>query len=159
MTPAIDLLNQHSIDFKIHQYKHTPGTESYGDEAARELGIDPQQLFKTLIVEARSSSGSTLLVGIVPVSSSLDLKSFANAVGAKKTMMADKQKAQLSSGYILGGVSPLAQKRPLKTIIDTSANKFDSIFVSAGKRGLDVELSSAGLAELTSASFADIANG
>ncbi len=157
MTPAIDLLNQHSIDYKIHQYRHTPSIESYGDEAARELGVDPQQLFKTLIVEAKLSSGSILVVGIVPVSSSLDLKSLAKAISAKKALMADKQKAQLSSGYILGGVSPLAQKRPLKTIIDTSAKRFESIFVSAGKRGLDIELAAADLADLTNASFADIA--
>ncbi len=157
MTPAIDLLNQHSIDYKIHQYKHTPGVESYGDEAARELGVDPQQLFKTLITEAKLSSGSILVVGIVPVSLSLNLKSLAKAVGAKNAVMADKKKAQLSSGYILGGVSPLAQKRPFKTVIDISANKFSSIFVSAGKRGLDVELAPDDLAKLTNASFADIA--
>ena len=159
MTPAIDLLNQHSIDFKVHQYKHDPGVKSYGDEAATELGVNPQQLFKTLIVEAKLNSGSVLVVGIVPVSSSLNLKSLAKAVGAKKAAMADKQKAQISSGYILGGVSPLAQKRPLKTVIDNSANKFTSIFVSAGKRGLDVELAPADLAKLTKASFADIATG
>jgi len=157
MTPAIDLLNQRSIDFKIHHYQHQPGAVSYGDEAADSLGIKPQRVFKTLIVEAKLSSKSILVVAVVPVSASLDLKSLAKAVGAKKTALADKRKAQISSGYILGGVSPLAQKRSLKTIIDISASNFTSIFVSAGKRGLELELAPADLAKLTNARFIDIA--
>jgi Cys-tRNA(Pro)/Cys-tRNA(Cys) deacylase len=117
------------------------------------LGADPKQVFKTLVVELNSGE---LAVGVVPVSGSLNLKAIANAANAKKAAMADKLKVQRSSGYVLGGVSPIGQRKPLTTIIDSSANNFSTVFVSAGKRGLEIELSASDLANLTSATFAPI---
>jgi Cys-tRNA(Pro)/Cys-tRNA(Cys) deacylase len=153
VTPAIDIATKYKVAFTLHQYQHSPSGESYGDEAATTLGVDPTQVFKTLVVELNTGE---LAVGVVPVSGSLNLKAIANAANAKKAAMADKLKVQRSSGYVLGGVSPIAQRKPLTTIIDSSANNFDTIFVSAGKRGLEIELSARDLAVLTSATFATI---
>lgn len=153
MTPAIELATKHKVAFTVHQYQHNSKAESYGDEAAVSLGVDPKQVFKTLVVELNSGE---LAVGVVPVSGSLNLKAIANAANAKKAAMADKLKVQRSSGYVLGGVSPIGQRKPLTTIIDSSANNFSTIFVSAGKRGLEIELSASDLANLTSATFAPI---
>lgn len=153
MTPAIELATKYKVAFTVHQYQHNSKAESYGDEAAVSLGVDPKQVFKTLVVELNSGE---LAVGVVPVSGSLNLKAIANAANAKKAAMADKLKVQRSSGYVLGGVSPIGQRKPLTTIIDSSANNFSTIFVSAGKRGLEIELSASDLANLTSATFAPI---
>ncbi len=153
MTPAIELATKYKVAFTVHQYQHNSKAESYGDEAAVSLGADPKQVFKTLVVELNSGE---LAVGVVPVSGSLNLKAIANAANAKKAAMADKLKVQRSSGYVLGGVSPIGQRKPLTTIIDSSANNFSTIFVSAGKRGLEIELSASDLANLTSATFAPI---
>ncbi|MFT6100421.1 MAG: Cys-tRNA(Pro)/Cys-tRNA(Cys) deacylase [Arenicella sp.] len=153
MTPAIELATKYKVAFTVHQYQHNSKAESYGDEAAVSLGADPKQVFKTLVVELNSGE---LAVGVVPVSGSLNLKAIANAANAKKAAMADKLKVQRSSGYVLGGVSPIGQRKPLTTIIDSSANNFSTVFVSAGKRGLEIELSASDLANLTSATFAPI---
>jgi len=153
VTPAIELATKYKVAFTVHQYQHNSKAESYGDEAAVSLGADPKQVFKTLVVELNSGE---LAVGVVPVSGSLNLKAIANAANAKKAAMADKLKVQRSSGYVLGGVSPIGQRKPLTTIIDSSANNFSTIFVSAGKRGLEIELSASDLANLTSATFAPI---
>lgn len=153
MTPAIDLVRAKKITFKVHQYQHDPTTNSYGDEAAKALDTTPAQIFKTLVVETNTGE---LVVGVVPVSSMLDLKSIASATGAKKASMADKIKVQRTSGYVVGGVSPIAQRRQLTTVIDSTANNFETVLVSGGKRGLDIELSAADLAKLTKAFFADI---
>jgi len=153
MTPAIDLATKHKIAFKVHQYPHDPNAESYGNEAAIALGLKPRKVFKTLVVELNTKE---LIVGIVPVSGSLNLKAIASAAKAKKAIMADKVKVQRTTGYVLGGVSPLGQRKQLTTVIDNSANDFNTIFVSAGKRGLDIELNASDLARLTNASFAAI---
>ena len=151
MTPAINAAKQARVNYTIHEYEHDPAAESYGEEAAEKIGANPAQVFKTLVV---SLDGKDLAVGIVPVTAMLGLKQIAKAAGAKKALMADKQLVQRTTGYVLGGVSPLGQKKPLKTFIDQSAEGFETIFVSAGKRGLEIELAPADLARLTQARFA-----
>lgn len=153
MTPAINAARNASIHYTLHEYPHDPGSESYGHEAADQLGVAPDRVFKTLVV---AIDGKELAVAVVPVSAMLNLKQIARAANGKKAAMADKQYVQRSTGYVLGGVSPLGQKKPLKTFIDDSAEGFDTIFVSAGRRGLEIELSPRDLARLTSAGFAPL---
>lgn len=153
MTPAIDLLKKNRAEYQVHSYSHDPKAASYGLEAAEKLGLNPAQVFKTLL--AASEKGE-LLVAVVPVGGSLDLKALAQAAGVKKVEMADPQAAQRSTGYLLGGISPLGQKKRLRTFIDSSAQAQPSIYVSAGRRGLEVQLSAATLAQYTNASFADL---
>ncbi len=150
MTPAVNCLKKKKIQFEIHQYEHETGAGAYGREAAEKLNVSPEQLFKTLIVTPQQKD---FYVGVVPVSSQLDLKKFAKAVGSKKMKMADKKSVEKVTGYILGGVSPIGQKKQLKTIIDGSALRFETIYVSAGRRGLQIELSPKDLATQTAASF------
>jgi Cys-tRNA(Pro)/Cys-tRNA(Cys) deacylase len=155
MTPAVDQARKAGIEHRIHEYSHDPSSESYGTEAAEKLGIPQQQVFKTLVV---SLDAKTLAVGIVPVCTTLNLKRIAKAAGAKKATMADPAEVERTTGYVLGGVSPLGQKKRLKTFIDASATGFSTIHVSAGRRGLEIELSPQNLATLCGADFADIAN-
>lgn len=154
MTPAINVARKAGIDHCIHEYSHDPASESYGTEAAEKLGIPPQQVFKTLVV---SLDGKTLAVGIVPVAGKLNLKQIAKAAGAKKAVMADPAEVERTTGYVLGGVSPLGQKKRLATFIDAGAQNFPTVHVSAGRRGLEIELAPQSLARLTGASFAPIA--
>ena len=153
MTPALDLLKKVRAEHRIHSYEHDPKAASYGHEAAEKLGLAPAQVFKTLLA---SSEKGELLVAVVPVVGSLDLKALAHAAGVKKAEMADPAAAQRSTGYLLGGISPLGQKKRLRTFIDASAQQFETIHVSAGRRGLEVELAAAVLAEHTRGSFAAI---
>ncbi|AQW67632.1 Cys-tRNA(Pro) deacylase [Pseudomonas fulva] len=153
MTPALDLLKKHHAHYHVHSYEHDPKTASYGLEAADKLGLDPQQVFKTLL--ACSEKGE-LLVAVVPVVGTLDLKALAHAAGVKKCEMADPVKAQRATGYLVGGISPLGQKKRLRTFIDEAAQRFATIHVSAGRRGLEVELAATTLAEHTQATFASI---
>ena len=153
MTPAINLAKKKKINFKTHQYTHDPKAESYGEEAAEKLGLSLKQVFKTLVI---STEQNQLCVCVVPVQGMLDLKAAAKALHAKKTMMADAKKVQSTTGYVLGGVSPLGQKKQLPTLIDQSAEDQNTIFVSAGKRGLEIELSPQDLQSLTRAEFAPI---
>jgi|SRR5690554_3093590 Cys-tRNA(Pro)/Cys-tRNA(Cys) deacylase len=155
MTPAVDQARKAGIEHRIHEYSHDPSSESYGTEAAEKLGIPQQQVFKTLVV---SLDAKTLAVGIVPVCTTLNLKRIAKAAGAKKATMADPAEVERTTGYVLGGVSPLGQKKRLKTFIDASAIGFSTINVSAGRRGLEIELSPQDLATLCGADFAEIAN-
>ena len=154
MTPAIDLLKKTNADFQVHAYEHDPKTASYGLEAAEKLGLDATRVFKTLLV---CSEKNELLVAVVPVVGSLDLKALAHAAKVKKVDMADPAAAQRATGYLLGGISPLGQKKRLRTFIDSFAQDLPSIYVSAGRRGLEVELTAQALAERTSAEFAAIA--
>ncbi|MFL1404842.1 Cys-tRNA(Pro) deacylase [Marinobacter sp. M1N3S26] len=153
MTPGIESARKAGIQHTIHQYDHDANGESYGLEAAEKMGVDPARVFKTLVVE---TDGGQLVVAIVPVSTSLNLKKIAKAAKAKKAAMADKQKVQRTTGYVLGGVSPLGQKKALTTVIDDTANHFDTLYVSAGRRGLEIELAPADLVKLTNGIFADI---
>lgn len=156
MTPALDLLKKVRAEHRVHSYEHDPKSASYGLEAAEKLGLDPQQVFKTLLA---SSEKGELLVAVVPVVGTLDLKALAQAAGVKKCEMADPAVAQRATGYLVGGISPLGQKKRLRTFIDESAQNFASIHVSAGRRGLEVELAAAVLAEHTQGKFAGIGRG
>lgn len=156
MTPALDLLKKARAEHRVHSYEHDPKAASYGLEAAEKLGLDPQRVFKTLLA---SSEKGELLVAVVPVGGTLDLKALAHAAGVKKCEMADPVAAQRVTGYLVGGISPLGQKKRLRTFIDDSAQQFESIHVSAGRRGLEVELAAAMLAEHTQGKFAGIGRG
>ena len=153
MTPALDLLKKVRAEHRIHSYEHDPKAASYGLEAAEKLDLDPAQVFKTLLA---SSEKGELLVAVVPVVGSLDLKALAHAAGVKKAEMADPAAAQRATGYLLGGISPLGQKKRLRTFIDESARQHPTIHVSAGRRGLEVELAAEVLAQHTQGSFAAI---
>lgn len=150
MTPAVQLLKRERVSHRIHEYAHAAGCAAYGREAAEKLGLDECRVFKTLVV---SLDESQLAVAVVPVASMLHLKHLARAAGARKVAMADKSKVERVTGYVLGGVSPLAQKKPLKTFIDASARDFPTIYVSGGRRGLQVELAPEDLARLTEGVF------
>lgn len=153
MTPAINSAKKAKISFTVHTYQHDAASPSYGLEAAEKLGITEERVFKTLVTQV---DGITYAVGIIPVSMTLNMKQFAKAAKAKKAAMADKADVERVTGYVLGGVSPLGQKKRLTTIIDSSATSFPTIFVSAGRRGLDIELKPGDLANLTGATFAAI---
>jgi len=153
MTPAIQLLKSKRIAHDVLSYTHDPQAASYGEEAARVLGLDPGSVFKTLLAATEKQE---LLVAIVPVSGSLDLKALATAADCKRCEMADATAAQRATGYLLGGISPLAQKKRHRTFIDASAQGLAQMHVSAGRRGLEVALAPADLAALTAARFAPI---
>ena len=140
------------VIFSQHAYEHDPGARSFGLEAAEVLGLPPEQVFKTLLVD----TGAGLAVAIVPVAGQLDLKAMAAALGAKRVTLADPAAAQRSSGYVVGGISPIGQKRALPTVVDESAELFDVVYVSGGRRGLDVGLSPTDLVRVTHAVVADI---
>ncbi|MFO7527877.1 MAG: Cys-tRNA(Pro) deacylase [Marinobacter sp.] len=153
MTPGINVAKKARVSHRIHEYEHDPNSESYGIEAAEKIGADPARVFKTLVA---SVDNRELVVGVLPVTAMLSMKRIAKAVGGKKATLADKQEVQRATGYVLGGVSPLGQKRRLKTFIDQSARNFDTIYVSAGRRGLEIELAPEDLARLTSADFSPL---
>jgi Cys-tRNA(Pro)/Cys-tRNA(Cys) deacylase len=153
MTPAIALAKRAGIDFKIHQYAHDPNHPSYGEEAAQKLGVDSARIFKTLVINL---DGRRLAVAVVPVASKLDLKAAAKALGGKRAAMAQALEVERSTGYVLGGVSPLGQKRRLTTLIDDSAEACQTLFVSAGRRGLEIELAPTDLRHLLDGDFAPL---
>jgi Cys-tRNA(Pro)/Cys-tRNA(Cys) deacylase len=152
-TPATALLAKRKVPYTLHSYDHDPRHDSYGLEAAEVLGLDPSRVFKTLVAEVDGA----LAVGVVPVTGQLDLKALAAALKGKKARMAEVAAAERATGYVAGGISPLGQKKRLPVVIDASATAFDTVFCSAGRRGLEVELSPAALAELTGAVVAPIA--
>ncbi|MCC2659671.1 MAG: aminoacyl-tRNA deacylase [Arthrobacter sp.] len=151
-TPATAALAAAGVPFTLHPYSHDPSAPSYGLEAAQVLGIDPARVFKTLMVEI----DGRLAVGVVPVSGSLDLKAIAAALGSKKAAMANPVAAERRTGYVLGGISPLGQRLPSPTVIDDTALGLDTILVSGGRRGLDIELAPGDLVLLTKAITAPI---
>jgi Cys-tRNA(Pro)/Cys-tRNA(Cys) deacylase len=153
MTPAILAAERAGIPFSVHEYVHDPATGSWGLEAAMKLGVDPGRVFKTLV--ARVDEG--LVVALVPVAKSLDLKALAGAVGGKRGRMAEAREAERATGYVAGGISPLGQRRPLRTVVDESVLGWDTVNVSAGRRGLEIELAPDDLLRLTEAATAAIA--
>lgn len=154
-TAATVALDGADVPHTLHSYDHNPRAKSFGVEAAAVLGVDPGRIYKTLLVD----TGDGLAVGVVPVSRSLDLKALAIALGVKKLVLADPRDAERSSGMVVGGISPIGQKRPLPTVLDDSMHHHATVLVSAGRRGLDVELTPADLARLTGANFAPIGRG
>jgi Cys-tRNA(Pro)/Cys-tRNA(Cys) deacylase len=152
-TPATVALTKAGLSFSTHAYEHDPAAKSYGLEAAEALGLAPEQVFKTLLVEVDGK----LAVGVVPVDRQLDLKAVAAALKGKKATMADPAAAERTTGYVLGGISPIGQKRALPTVIDSTATDHETVYVSGGRRGLDLGLAPADLISITSANTAPIA--
>ncbi|MFD9790612.1 Cys-tRNA(Pro) deacylase [Streptomyces sp. NPDC059070] len=152
-TPATVALTAAGTPFTVHAYEHDPAAASYGEEAAAALGVSPDRVFKTLVADVDGE----LTVAVVPVAGSLDLKALAAAVGGKRAAMADPAAAERATGYVLGGISPLGQRRRLRTVLDASASAHETVCVSAGRRGLEVELSPADLAALTGAVLSPVA--
>jgi Cys-tRNA(Pro)/Cys-tRNA(Cys) deacylase len=152
-TPATALLTRHKVTHTLHSYDHDPRHDSYGLEAAEALGIPPARVFKTLLADV----DGTLTVGIVPVTSQLDLKALAATIGGKRARMADLAAAERATGYVAGGISPLGQRRRHPTVLDASATDFPTIYCSAGRRGLEVELAPADLVRLLDATVGRIA--
>ncbi|MER7574778.1 Cys-tRNA(Pro) deacylase [Streptomyces sp. NPDC126514] len=151
-TPATVALTAAGTAFTTHAYEHDPSHPSYGEEAAQAMGVSPDRVFKTLVAEV----DGRLTVAVVPVAGQLDLKALAAAVGGKKAAMADPALAERTTGYVRGGISPLGQRKKLPTVLDASASAHATICVSAGRRGLEIELSPADLAALTEATLAPI---
>ncbi|MFJ2029391.1 Cys-tRNA(Pro) deacylase [Streptosporangium sp. NPDC087985] len=151
-TPATVALTQAAVEFTLHPYEHDAGAQAYGEEAADALGVPYGQIFKTLVAEVEGG----LAVAVVPVSGKLDLKAFAAALGSKRAAMADAAKVERITGYVVGGISPLGQRRRLPTVIDASALDFATIYFSAGRRGLQIETAPAELVRLTQAVTAPI---
>ncbi len=151
-TPATVALVAAGTAYTLHAYEHDPAAPSYGEEAAQAMGVSPDRVFKTLVADI----DGTLTVAVVPVAGSLDLKALAAAVGGKRAAMADPAAAERTTGYVRGGISPLGQRKRLRTVLDASASSYETVCVSAGRRGLEVELSPADLAALTDAVIAPI---
>ena len=154
-TPATALLTKQKVPFTLHPYSHDPRADGFGDEAAAALGIDATRIFKTLI----ATVDGRLVCAVVPVAGRLDLKALAAAVGGKRGEMADPAAAARATGYVVGGISPLGHRSRIPVVIDQSALAFDTMYVSAGKRGLQVELAPRDLVDAASATTAAIAAG
>ena len=152
-TPATVALTAAGVPFTVHAYDHDPSHPSYGEEAAEAMGVSPDRVFKTLVADVDGA----LTVAVVPVAGSLDLKALATAAGGKRAAMADPALAERTMGYVRGGISPLGQRKKLPTVLDASAATHATICVSAGRRGLEVELAPTDLADLTKAVLAPIA--
>jgi Cys-tRNA(Pro)/Cys-tRNA(Cys) deacylase len=152
-TAAIRLLAERGVEHAVRSYEHDPAAPSYGLEAAEALGADPRRVLKTLLADV----DGRLVVGVVPVDSQLDLKALAAAAGGRRAAMADPRRAEVATGYVVGGISPVAQKRRLPTVLDRSAEQWPTVLVSAGRRGLEVELSPGDLVAVTDATVAPIA--
>ncbi len=152
MTPAVLAARRAKVPFVIHDYEHDPAATSYGEEAAIKLAVPAARVFKTLVVDV----GGALVVAVLPVNTTLSMKKLARAAGAKRAAMADAAQVERSTGYVLGGVSPLGQKRALRTFIDSSAGSFPSVYVSAGRRGLEISLAATDLLSLTRGQLVDL---
>jgi Cys-tRNA(Pro)/Cys-tRNA(Cys) deacylase len=153
MTPAIRLLESKQIAFTLHRYAHDANAESFGEEAASKLGVSTERLFKTLIAQV---DGEALVMAILPVAAKLDLKKLAAACAGKKADLADPKLAEKATGYVVGGISPLGGRKTLTTLLDETATLFDTVYVSAGQRGLQIELAPAALQTLTNAQVLSI---
>lgn len=153
MTPGIKAADRAGLTYTLHDYQHDPEAESFGMEAAEKLDVEASRIFKTLVAKLDEKE---LIVGMVPVNAMLSLKALAKAAGGKKAVMADRQAVERSTGYVLGGVSALGQKKRLRTFIDESAEGFETLYISAGRRGLEIELAPADLAAVTGGTFAPL---
>lgn len=156
-TQATVALAKLGIPFEARGYAHGPAVTDFGREAAEALGLPAERVFKTLLAEVEGGAGAGLVVGIVPVSGMLDLKALAVTVGARRAAMADPALAERKTGYVVGGISPIGQRTRLRTVLDDSALGFDTVLVSGGRRGLDIELAPADLVRATDALTAAIA--
>lgn len=156
MTPAVKAAQRAKIAYRIHRYEHDPAVPSYALEAAQALELDPSQVFKTLLV-ALENDAQRLAVAIVPADRQLDLKALAAVLDSKRVTMADARHAERATGYVVGGISPLGQRRQLPTIIDKSVGSLETVYVSAGRRGLEIELAPEDLSRLTHARLAAVA--
>ncbi|HVV24115.1 MAG TPA: Cys-tRNA(Pro) deacylase [Pseudonocardiaceae bacterium] len=152
-TPATALLAKQRVPHTVHSYDHDPRHASYGLEASEALGLEPSRVFKTLVAEVDGA----LTVGVVPVVAQLDLKALAAAVGGKKAKMAEVGAAERATGYVAGGISPLGQRKRLPVVVDVTAEGFETVFCSGGRRGLEIELAPTDLIRLTGAVVAPIA--
>ena len=151
-TPATIALERARISFILHEYAHEPGHESYGLEASEALGVPQERVFKTLITEV----DGRLVAGVVPVGGQLDLKALAAAMGGKRVAMADVTAAERATGYVVGGISPVGQRRRLPVVLDASAMSYPAVFCSGGRRGLEIELAPADLVRAANATVASI---
>lgn len=151
-TPAMKSLREAGVPFAVHEYAHDPDETAFGKEAAAALRLDPDRVFKTLIADVDGQ----LVVAVVPVSGQLNLKALAAAVGAKKASMADAARAEKATGYVIGGISPVGQRKALPTVLDASALDHSTIFVSGGRRGIDIEVTPADLVDVTGARTAPL---
>ena len=151
-TPATAALERAGVDFTVHPYEHDPRSDSYGLEAAEALGVAPEQVFKTLLAEVDGE----LVVAVVPVSGQLDLKALAAALGGKRAAMADPAVAERTTGYVVGGISPIGQRRRLRTVVDASAHIHPTVYVSGGRRGVDLGLAPADLVRVLDAQVAGV---
>ena len=150
MTPAVLAARRAGISCRVLEYRHDPAAQSFGLEAARALGVDASMVFKTLVASLASGE---LAVAVIPVVARLDLKALASATGAKKAVMADRQAAERATGYVIGGISPLGQRRRLTTVVDESALTHEQVYVSGGRRGLEIALAPRDLVKLTNATL------
>jgi len=151
-TPATAAVAKAKVEHHLHEYDHDPKAPAYGLEAAEKLGVDPARVYKTLVAEV----DGRLVVGVIPVAERLSLKALAAAVGGRRAVMAEPPAAERATGYVVGGISPLGHRRRLPVVLDDSMQAHDRVLVSAGRRGLDIELAPADLARLAGAGFAPI---
>ncbi len=154
VTPAIRLLQAKNVAFTLHRYTHDASAESFGEEAAAKLGVSPERMFKTLVARV---DGDALVMTILPVAGKLDLKKLAAAADGKKAELADPKLAEKTTGYVVGGISPLGGRRALPTFLDESACLFETIYISAGQRGLQIEIAPDALLTLTDAKLVALA--
>ena len=158
MTPAVDLLTAHGVAFELHRYDHDPARDDYGAEAAEALGVDPAAIFKTLLREV--TGGSTgrddLVVVVLPVPATASTKAVAAAVGAKRAALCPPARAERATGYVVGGISPLGQRTRCRTVVDASASSLEVVYVSAGRRGLEVSLAPGDLVDVLGATVAPV---